>query len=279
MGPMRQRRMRCDLWPAFGLCVFGCAGREPSGESGSTNGDAETTGVDTTSTGAAPTTTGTSGPEAGSSSGAEGSTGADPICPPVSPASFDFNIVPMPDGYAPVVDWDCAVLDKLMLPTGATLQLQCTENGVAVEPPPQLTIDASPPPPSLAIEVGELVRLRYAQNFAPWTYEKSIRVDGADQTLLIAGIDDGSPFDPFEGVLIDPFAPLCGPEEDSCGLVQHGRVGLTIDGVSGDVQSRDFTEIGAYGVWAPFIWSFVDGPDCSDVGYGRFTLDLVRLVP
>ncbi len=120
---------------------------------------------------------------------------------------------------------------------------------------------------------------KYARSSNGWSPHNSLRVEAADQTLLIAGLSNSSSFNPFEGATMELIDPLCGPESDGCGLAQHKRVQLMLDDIIGDVQSRDYAEIGAYGVWAPSIVTYVDGSHCADVQSSWIFLDLVRLTP
>ena len=99
--------------------------------------------------------------------------------------------------------------------------------------------------PSLAVEISDLIHIEYARESGPWTFRKSIRVEALDETLLIAGSLNGSLFDVFAGVTLDLADPACPSEPDNCGPIQHEGRMVTIDGMTGEVWSRDFAEIGA----------------------------------
>ncbi len=249
---------------------------------------AGTTSIPTgTSTG-----TGTSGGESGStgdattSSGApQGSTGAEFECSPDAPPTFDFRLEPAYDDASMLeVDWDCVVKDRVLFALGATLLLDCTDAGVEVEPAPQIVLNASPTVPSLAIEVGDAIRVRYAVSQDVFDHREAVRVEAADQTLLIAGRVNSAgagpaiAFEPFAGVELEAFDLPCDAEPGAgCGALQHERQVVTIDGASGEVRTGEFIEIGAYGVWAPILAHHV-GPFCGFEPV-EFDLHFVRLAP
>lgn len=304
--------MNCTAWPLLALSLLACAARDPKVGDGSSDGgesssgEADATGAPTstsTVTYGDPDAGATTGDAAGSTGGADseaggadtssgevgestgdtgdtGDTGEQPFCPPMTQSIFDFRIEPgFSKPWSVNLDWECEVLDKILFPAGATLMLACTDAGVPVVPAPQLVLNTSPVVPAVAVEPGDPVHLQYARYDDDWSLEESLRVVAADQTLLVAGYKNGSPFDPFEGVTMGAIDPLCGPEEGGCGLVQHGRLQLTLDGVVGIVASRDHAEIGAYGVWMPIMMSYVDGPNCTDISSSAFHLHLVRQTP
>lgn len=275
----------------LGAGVIACAGHGLADAAGSEEGrtstsdEGGTSGVGSTSTGAGDASTettagapGSSG-ESGSTGGEESTTGVMPACPPQVESSFDVRIEPQFDGYGDEdVDWACTVLERVLFPAGATLMLACTDGGVAVEPPPQLILNTWPAVPSLAVAVGATIRVRYARRVDVWTNWDVLRVEAADATLLVAGQAGFGSFDPFIDVGQVALDPLCEPVSDGCAVIQHERLGLTIEGVQGEVQSREYTEIGAHGVWAPRMAHNLNF-DCPSDALTGFDLLIVRLSP
>lgn len=279
---------------ALGLGLVACGGSgpadfgDPTGDvSDAASGHSETEATSRATTTAAATTTGDGVVSTGSTGDTDGPSGVVPACPPKVESSFDIRIEPGFNLVSPEGDftWECEVLDKILFVAGATLMLDCTDAGVPVEPPPQLILNTWPAAPSLAVDVGDKLRVRYAWELNTWTDADALRVDAADHTLLIAGRSGASAadhsgtsaFDPFADVEMTALESFCKPEDDGCGVYQHQRLALTLDDARGEVQSREHIEVGTYGVWAPIIVSEI-GMLCPIMG-ARFQLLLVRQVP
>jgi len=251
-------------------------GGDPTGDvSDAASGQSETEATSGATTTAAATTTGDGVVSTGSTGDTEGASGVVPACPPKVESSFDIRIEPGPSQGVSNGDftWECEVLDKILFVAGATLMLDCTDAGVPVDLPPQLILNTWPAVPSLAVDVADKIRVTYAWN----KDADAIRVEAADHTLLIAGRSGDGEFDTLADVEMAALEPLCQLEDDGCGPYQHGRLALTLDGVRGEVQSREYVEVGAYGVWAPIIMSEI-GMFCPSMG-AMFQLLLVRQMP
>lgn len=291
----------CAHFPfALLFALPACTVRDPSdsdsgtGTFGSTS-TADTSGDPSTpTTGTAPTgttTTGTTTADAttapddtgfvttgASDSTSDASTGDDLDCSLADPAGFKFELDPAPDDFMDLVfEWDCEVLDAITTADGATIGLDCTADGMKVDPPPRVILTASPPPPTIALAPGQLVHVRYEQA-VPWWTERALRIDDGD-TILLAGVSGSGLVDAFAGVGLAPLDPVCPAQDDGCGLVDHEGLHVTVGDASGDVHSRNFTAFGAYGVWAPELTHYVDGPLCTDTPDSWRSLDLLRLIP
>ena len=239
-----------------------------SATTATTTGDATTPGTTTPGTTTAASTT---------TADDTGTTGEPDQCPPDAPAFFDFWLDPAPSEFNDVtLDWQCEVVEVAADAEQIGIGLSCTDGMMAVVPPPTLFIKASPMPGPLALPPGDVVHLHFEQ-IVPWWSEAAIRVEAMDKTLLIAATMTEGSLDPFAGVEISDAASICPPEDDDfCGAVQHDALRLELDGAAAEVQSRHFTTLGTYGVWAQDL-SHPLRFNCTDTPSAWRQLGLLRL--
>lgn len=272
--------------PLFGralllLCLAGCGDR--GGDSDGTTDTASTgsTGPSTSDTSATgdPTTTGpTSTADPSTSSGtSDSTTGGDGVCPPTEPAFLKTSISTLDPFFEGTLDWDCEVLEIKDGPEALAIGLECTVGMEKVDPAPTLTLSGQPMPGPIALKVGDAVHIHIEQLVPMWT-ETAIRVEAVDKTLLLAYAETTGVLNPFAGVGLAAAPSLCGTEEAFCGIVQHDATEVTIDGVSVELQSRHFAEVGNYGVWANAIRHYLE-VECTDFADPWRDMSVVRLAP
>lgn len=276
----------------LGLCLTACVDRTNTSDSATADvsTDAATTApgpatdptpTEATTSATTATTTGdatATGTTAEATTAADtGTTGEPDQCPPEAPAFFNFWLDPAPGEFNDfTLDWQCEVVKVVADAEQIGIDLSCTDGMMAVVPPTTLFIKASPMPGPLALPPGDVLHLHFEQ-IVPWWSEAAIRVEAMDKTLLIAATMTEGSLDPFAGVEISDAASICPPEDDDfCGAVQHDALRLELDGVAAEVQSRHFTTLGAYGVWAQDL-SHPLRFNCTDTPSAWRQLGLLRL--
>ncbi|MCY0990956.1 hypothetical protein OV203_27675 [Nannocystis sp. ILAH1] len=94
--------------------------------------------------------------------------------------------------------------------------------------------------------------------------------------MLAAG--HSSELNPFADISLASIEPACPPTDDGCGPIQHESFALTIEGNAGQIHSREFVQIGQFGVWAERLTHFSQPPpQCRDVPFIWRSLGLLRL--
>jgi len=238
-----------------------------------------TTGTATTETSTSGMTEGTGGTEStGSDSTSEGTTegttGVMDVCAPGEDAKFKFELQPAPEFKDLTVEWICKALDVTGGEDGALLiAMSCTQDDVAVEPPPMLVITTSPATELAGIKQGSALRVFYYQA-APWWLERWIRVeDLLSGELLLAGID-GPTFEPSPKVEVAAPVALsvidgaCTPIEGDCGAFERLQVDAMAEGVMSAHLDGTFAIAGGdpgYSVWVERAARLVGEAKCSDL--------------